>query len=114
MVCLNKYKIKKGTNIWLTKSYLQRFYTVKKPLWVKFCERLLNKNFTIFLYLSPNTNSVYLTIVKNSKILKVRYSDHAPNVANWIRSDVDLFVGPASKGLTSEREVLNAIFTFFG
>lgn len=109
-----KSEIVTGKNIIINKPYLQNFYTVKKPNWVKFCEKLLNDNFFVVLYI-PNvrTLSRYFLIVKNRKIMKVRYSDHAPILENWVKGDVDLYIGPSIKGLLNEKEAFNVINVYF-
>lgn len=110
---MEKLQIKRGTNIWLTKQYLQRFYTVEKPKWVEFCELLMNNNFNIFLYLPKKTNSVYLSIVKNCKMLKIRCSDHAPNFKEWLKGEIDLCLGAKRKGMLSKSEVLDILNIYF-
>lgn len=97
----------------LTKAYLQRFYTTEKPGWVQFCEKFLNEGFVVFLYLS-NTNSKYVTLVKNNKMMKIRFSKHSPNYNTWLKSDVKFCVGPKFMGMNSESEVYDAIQLYFG
>ena len=107
-------KIIKGKNIIINKAYLGRFYTTKKPNWVRFCEKLLNKNFFVALYIPQiSTLSRYLIIVKNRKIMKLRYSDHAPLINSWLDSDVDLYIGPTNQGMLNEKEAMGAIKFYF-
>lgn len=107
-------KIIKGKNIIIDKPYLQKFYTTKKPNWVKFCEKLLNDNFSVILYIPIlRTESRYLTIIKNCKMMKIRYSDHAPVLKNWMQSDIDLYIGPSNKGMLNENQALKVIRLYF-
>lgn len=110
---MKKLQIKRGTNIWLTKEYLQRFYTVEKPEWVEFCELLMNNNYNVFLYLSKKTKSVYLSIVKNRKMVKIRFSDHTPNFQEWLKGDIDFCLGDKRKGMLSKSEVLDILNIYF-
>lgn len=102
----SKKEIKK--NIWLSKEYLQNFYTDEKPKWVKFCEKLLNNKYVVFLT-KARTNSVYLKVVKNNKIIRIRYSDHCPKLDSWLSGFSDYFVGPEYLGMISENEMLNIL-----
>lgn len=107
-------EIIKGRNVIINKSYLQRFYTVKKPSWVKFCEKLLNKNFFVVLYIPViKTLSKYLIIIKNSKIMRLRYSDHAPLLSSWLNGSIDLYIGSSQKGMLNEKEAMKLIEFYF-
>ncbi len=110
---MDNLEIIRGKNIFLSKEYLQRFYTDHKPKWVRFCENLLNEGYTVLLYLAVNTESKYLTLIKNNKMLKIRYSEHSPKLDNYIRGDIKFYIGPGDKGMYSEREVLNATRIYF-
>ena len=106
-------EIVKGKNIIVDKPYLQRFYTYNKPKWVLFTEELLDNQFTVIMCLSSTTDSVYLTVMKNNKMLKIRYSNHAPNMQAYLDGKFDFCIGPTDKGMLNERMVLNAIKLFF-
>ena len=107
-------EIIKGRNVIINKPYLQRFYTVKKPGWVKFCEKLLNDNFFVVLYIpTTKTLSKYLIIVKNRKIMRLRYSDHAPVLNSWLSGDIDLYIGSPYKGMLNEKEAMRIIKFYF-
>lgn len=91
-----------------------RFYKNKqKPAWVEFCEDLMDKGFEVFLYLPEKLTSIYVTMVKNCKMQTVRFSDHLTREENWLRSDIDYYVGPADLGMLSQQEVLDAINIYF-
>lgn len=107
-----KKEIKK--NVWINKQYLQDFYTNYKPKWVKFCEKLLDANYVVFLsYISKN-KSAYMTIVKNNKMVRLRYSDHQPKLGNYLYGKVDYYVGPEHRGMLNENEILNILKLVFG
>lgn len=110
---MQNLEITKGKNIIVDKPYLQRFYTSEKPKWILFIEQLLDDKFTVMLYLPKNTNSVYLTLVKNNKMLKIRYSNHAPNIEAYLKGGVKFCIGPTKKGMLSERWVMNAVKLYF-
>ena len=95
--------------VWINKEYLQNFYTDKKPNWVRFCEKLLNNNYTVFLDCLARTGSIYLTVLKNNKMVKIRYSNHWPRLKTWLVGKVDYFVGPEYLGMISENEILNIL-----
>ena len=103
----SKKEIKK--TIWLSKEYLQNFYTDKKPKWVKFCESLLSNKYIVFLDCLARTGSVYLTVLKNNKMVRIRYSNHWPRLNTWLKGKVDYFVGPEFLGMISEHEMLNIL-----
>jgi hypothetical protein len=103
----SKKEIRK--NIWINKEYLQNFYTDVKPRWVKFCEKLLDENYIVFIYIYETTGTVYITVVKNNKMIKIRYSDHLPMLNRWLSGDVDYFVGPKFKGMLTDKEMLNIL-----
>lgn len=91
-----------------------RFYrNRKKPSWIKFCEELIDKGFEVFLYLPEKLTSIYVTVVKNCKMQTIRFSDHQTKEENWLRGDVDYYVGPANLGMLSQQEVLDAINIYF-
>lgn len=111
---MDKLEIIKGRNIIINKPYLQRFYTNRKPNWIKFCEKLLNNNFFVVLYIPIiKTESRYLIIVKNRKIMRIRYSSHAPILKNWLTGEIDLYIGPPTRGMLDEKEALNVINLYF-
>lgn len=85
----------------------------QKPEWVVFCETLIDKGFEVFLYLPQKLTSIYVTMVKNRKMQTVRFSDHLTKEVNWLRSDIDYYVGPTDLGMLSQQEVLDAINIYF-
>ncbi len=106
-------KIKTKTNIWLSKEYLTKIYKHNKPEWVNFCEQLLDNNFEVFLYLPEKKTSVYITVVKNNKMQTIRFSDHQTKQENWLKADVDYYVGPAELGMLTQKEVYDALSIYF-
>jgi len=86
---------------------------VKKPKWVLFCEELLNKGYVVVLYQSHKTNSKYITLIKNNKMLKIRYADHVPNYTHYCNSEIKLYVGSPEKGMLSEGEVFRVAEIYF-
>jgi hypothetical protein len=98
----------------LTKKYLKKFYKdEKKPGWVDFCEDLIDKGFEVFLYLPEKLTSVYITMVKNRKMQTVRFSNHLTREENWLRGDINYYVGPSELGMLNQQEVLDAINIYF-
>ncbi len=106
-------EIIKSKNIIIDKPYLQRFYRCKKPCWVLFTEKLLDSGFTVMLYLSKNTDSIYLTLIKNNKMLKIRCGNHSPKMDSYLDGGIKFCVGPTSKGMLSPKWVMNAIKLYF-
>src|SRR5690606_17959069 len=49
-----------------------------KQKWVYFCEVLIERRFQLELYEARQTVSKYITIRKNNKTFKVRFSNHKP------------------------------------
>lgn len=91
-----------------------RFYKNKqKPEWVQFCEELIDRGFAVFLYLPEKLTSVYVTMVKNCKMQTVRFSNHLTKEDNWLRSDINYYVGPSDLGMLSKQEVLDALNIYF-
>lgn len=105
-------KIVKGKNIIIDKTYLARFYTTHKPNWVVFCEKLLDENFTVLLKIA-STNSKYVTVIQNNKMLILRFSNHAPHIEHYLKYDKILCVGPKQMGMITYKEAWYAVKTFF-
>lgn len=102
------------TNVWVSKKYLTRFYqNEEKPIWVEFCEVLIDDGFEVFVYLPEKITSVYVTFVKNHKMQIARFSDHLPRQENWLKGEVDYYVGPKKLGMLDEQEVLDAVGIYF-
>lgn len=73
----------------------------------------MDMGFEVFLYLPEKLTSVYITIVRNRKLQRVRFSNHVTAEENWLRSDIDYYVGPEKLGMLSQQEVMNAINVYF-
>lgn len=110
---MQNLEIKRGKNIIVDKPYLQRFYQVEKPKWLLFVENLINDKFQVIMYLPLHTDSIYLTLIKNNKMLKIRYSSHTPKLDTYLKGNINLYVGPLNQGMLSERQVINAIKLYF-
>lgn len=100
-------KNEKIKNVWISKEYLQKYYVDKKPRWVKFCEKLLNKNYIVFL--SYVAKSIYITVIKNNKMVKLRYSNHLPKFESFMDGKIDYYVGYGEDFFISQNEILNIL-----
>ncbi len=84
-----------------------------KPKWMLFAEYLINKGFQCNLYEARKTNSKYITISKNNKQFKVRFSDHKPIKRRELAGDCDFFVGMTHTGTRTTRDAYDAVIEYF-
>ena len=110
---------KKAKNRFVTKEYLvfKTEYCLKlgyaKPKWIYFCEQLLSQGFEIYLYEAKKTVSKYLTLKKDGKTFKVRFSNHRPNAYKEQTKDCDFFVGVSNMQTTTTEDALKAVAHHF-
>ena len=107
--------MKKITNKYLTFELLKQKTSKKygKQKWIIFAEELLNKGFKVSLYEARRTFSKYLTVEKDGKYFKVRFSNHKPIKERELNNDCDFFVGVTNYKVTTTEDALKAVYTFF-
>ena len=84
-----------------------------KAKWILFCEALLEAGYKLSLYEARNTYSKYVTVIKDGRRFKVRFSNHKPIKHREIKGDCDFFVGVTNLGTTTTSEALKAVQDFF-
>ena len=84
-----------------------------KQKWIIFCETLLEKGYTLYLYEARKTFSKYITVCKNNKRYKVRFSNHKPALQKETFNDSDFYVGISNFGTTTTEDALNAVKKYF-
>lgn len=107
--------MKKITNKYLTFELLKQKTSKKygKQKWIIFAEELLNKGFKVSLYEARRTFSKYLTVEKDGKYFKVRFSNHKPIKERELNNDCDFFVGVTNYKVTTTEDALKAVYNFF-
>nr|DAU58671.1 MAG TPA: hypothetical protein [Caudoviricetes sp.] len=107
--------MKKITNKYLTFDLLKQKTSKKygKQKWIIFAEELLHKGFKISLYEARRTFSKYLTVEKDGKYFKVRFSNHKPIKERELNNDCDFFVGVTNYKVTTTEDALKAVYNFF-
>lgn len=107
--------MKKITNKYLTFDLLKQKTSKKygKQKWIIFAEELLHKGFKISLYEARRTFSKYLTVEKDGKYFKVRFSNHKPIKERELNNDCDFFVGVTNFKVTTTEDALDAVYKFF-
>lgn len=110
-----KKKRDKATDLTLNHEYLSRRVSPKfgKQKWIEFAEFLLNQGFTVKLYEARQTVSKYLTVIRDDKQFKVRFSDHKPILARESKGDCDFFVGVTNLSRTTTTQAIMATLDFF-
>ena len=112
-------QIKKAKNRHLSPEYLDRRtkqllrHGYGKTKWIEFSETLLKAGFTVTLYEAKNTYSKYLTIIREEKRFKVRFSNHKPNKTKEELNDCDFFVGVCNLKTTTTNDALWAVKEYF-
>lgn len=84
-----------------------------KQQWVLFCEALLNRGYTMTLYEAKQTVSKYITVRRDNKKFKVRFSDHKPIARRELTGDCDFFVGVTHLGVTTAEQAYHATRKYF-
>jgi len=109
----------KAKNRFVTVNYLEHRTRIcestghKKAKWIELCEVLLKNGFEIHLYEAQQTVSKYLTLKRDGKEFKVRFSNHKPSKWKEENGDCDFFVGIANTTITTTRDALDAIKVHF-
>lgn len=84
-----------------------------KQKWIKFCETLLDSGYNLKLYEAVRTHSKYITVIRDSKEFKVRFSNHKPIQERELRGDCDFFVGITHTGWRTTDDALIAVDKHF-
>lgn len=109
----------KATNRPLDHDYLsaRAFGVVQKgfevPMWIRFCQALLNEGYSLTLYEARKTVSKYVTVSDGQRQFKVRFSNHKPIQARELSVDCDFFVGVTNLGVTNTSAAMAAVDAFF-
>lgn len=78
-----------------------------------FCRTLIGEGFSLRLYEARETASKYVTVEKDGKSFKVRFSNHRPLQHREARGDCDFFVGVNHTSVTTTNDALEAVRKFF-
>lgn len=117
--------VKKAKNQLVTLDYLKNRIAGltkagwPKSKWMKFCEILLEKGYSLRLYEAKETRSKYITVSKDGREgkdgreFKVRFSDHLPNQIKQADGDCDFYVGKSHGITTNTTQALEATIRFF-
>lgn len=111
---------KKARNWRITESFLEErtrlsfSFGYPKQKWITFCEALISKGYKLWLYEAKSTVSKYITIGKDKRRFKVRFSNHKPNSYMEKVNDCDFYVGISNSKVTTTEDALKAVFEFFG
>lgn len=112
-------KIFKANNQIVTKTFLKDRINraakkgFGKAKWIEFCEICMDSGFVVRLYEARKTYSKYITIEKEGKAFKVRFSNHKPIEARELRGDCDFFVGITNTGVRTTDHAIKATAKFF-
>lgn len=105
-----KVKNKKVTTE-LLETKISKSYGKQK--WIIFCETLLKEGYTLYLYEANKTFSKYITVRKDNKSFKVRFSNHKPAKDKEFYNDSDFYVGVSNFGTTTTEDALKAVKKYF-
>ena len=108
---------KKATNLTVTRTFLRarqlRAKGFPKAKWIEFCEICLDSGFTVSLYEARKTYSKYVSVLKDGRSFKVRFSNHAPIKSREVNGDCDFFVGHTHLGVTNTEAAIKAVALHF-
>lgn len=113
-------KSAKANNLAMTSTYLtvraarSAALGYSKPRWIEFCEVALRRGFAVSLYEARRTFSKYVTLRKDGKAFKVRFSNHKPIKSREVGKDCDFFVGVTNLSVTTTDDALRAVAAHFG
>ena len=114
-----KKKIKKLRNAELTFEILHEKWKMfegmgyPKAKWIEFSEILIKDGYQLFIYEAKQTASKYITVTKDNKSFKVRFSNHKPIAEKELNGDCDFFVGVTHTGVRNTTMALNAVRNYF-
>ena len=112
---IESVNMKKLTNQKITPGILKSKTSAKygKAKWIIFSEKLLEKGYTLYLYEARKTVSKYITVRKDGREFKVRFSNHKPIKERELWGDCDFFVGLTHLGCTTTQDALLAVERYF-
>lgn len=84
------------------------------PKWISFAQTMLEAGFKVWLHEARKTPSKYLTVSRNNKSFRVRFSNHKPIEARELRGDCDFFVGHTNLTITNTQQAIKATYEHFG
>lgn len=84
-----------------------------KAKWIEFSEILLKEDYELYIYEARKTFSKYITVMKDDKKFKVRFSNHKPIAHRELSNDCDFFVGVTNLKVTNTNMALKAVMEFF-
>lgn len=87
-------------------------YPISK--WILFCEEMHLRGLETWVSEAVTTRSKYVHVMKDDKMFKVRFSNHAPNRVVESKKDSDFYVGIANFGTTTTHDAIQAVEKFFG
>lgn len=87
----------------------------KKPMWIRFCEKLLAGGCEVYLYEAKSTGSKYITVhYQGLTPYKIRFGDHKPSaVRQFMKKDCDFFVGKTHFGAHTTNDAMRAVNEHF-
>jgi len=108
---------RKATNRKVSPEFLKhrqnRAKGFPKAKWIEFCEICMDSGCVVELYEARKTYSKYVSVIKNGKTFKVRFSNHAPIKTREERGDCDFFVGHTNFRITTTDDAIKATARFF-
>jgi hypothetical protein len=110
---------RKATNLSVSPAFLQERFERSAKLgfgkqkWIIFCELLLADGFSLSLYEARQTASKYITVKKDGRAFKVRFSNHKPIKGRELGGDCDFFVGRTHTGIRTTQDALAAVASHF-
>ncbi len=84
-----------------------------KQRWITFCEIMLRRGYQVDMYEARKTVSKYITVKKEGKSFKVRFSNHPPIYERENRGDCDFFVGRTNFRVNTTGDAVRAVINFF-
>lgn len=84
-----------------------------KAQWIIFCETMLDAGYNVYLYEARQTFSKYVSVHKDGKRFKVRFSNHKPIKRREMKGDCDFFVGVTNLNVTTTKDAIAAVEKHF-
>lgn len=105
----------KAYNQYITEDFLKSRENTDKPVqkWILFCRYFMSKGYKIRLYEARRTVSKYITLIKDGKSCKVRFSNHRPIREREKNKDCDFFVGVTNFQVITAHDVALQVLKFF-
>lgn len=105
----------KAYNQYITEDFLKSRENTDKPVqkWILFCRYFMSKGYKIRLYEARRTVSKYITLIKDGKSCKVRFSNHRPIREREKNKHCDFFVGVTNFQVITAHDVALQVLKFF-